>query len=289
MKLVKKTEVPKPEVVYNLHIKHDHNYVVQGAVVSNCHGVKGAVLKEMLGNIMSKVPIRWGFTGTIPPNKHDESILTTSIGPIVGALKAHELQERGVLSNCQINILQLDDKTQFTNYQAELKYLTTDHARLAFIAKLSEEIAKTGNTLILVDRISAGKELQTLLSSALSLIAGAPEVDFISGETDLESRKEAYEKMTEGQNICAIATFGVAAVGINIPRIFNVILLEPGKSFVRVIQSIGRGIRKAHDKDFVNVWDISSTCKFSARHMRERIKFYEDAKYPYHKDRIKYK
>ena len=33
------------------------------------------------------------------------------------------------------------------------------------------------------------------------------------------------------------------------PRIFNLVLIEPGKSFVRVIQSIGRGIRKAEDKE----------------------------------------
>jgi superfamily II DNA or RNA helicase len=73
----------------------------------------------------------------------------------------------------------------------------------------------------------------------------------------------------------------VAAVGINIPRIFNLVLIEPGKSFVRVIQSIGRGIRKAEDKDFVQIWDITSQCKYSKRHLTERKKFYADAKYPY--------
>ena len=55
-----------------------------------------------------------------------------------------------------------------------------------------------------------------------------------------------------------VATYGVAAVGINIPRIFNLVLIEPGKSFVRVIQSIGRGIRKAEDKDYPHVVDITS-------------------------------
>jgi superfamily II DNA or RNA helicase len=73
----------------------------------------------------------------------------------------------------------------------------------------------------------------------------------------------------------------VAAVGINIPRIFNLVLIEPGKSFVRVIQSIGRGIRKAEDKDFVQIWDITSQCKYAKRHLTERKKFYKDAKYPF--------
>ena len=82
-------------------------------------------------------------------------------------------------------------------------------------------------------------------------------------------------------NKIIIATYGVAAVGINIPRIFNLVLIEPGKSFVRVIQSIGRGIRKAEDKDFVQIWDVTSTCKFSKRHLTKRKQFYKEANYPF--------
>ena len=52
-------------------------------------------------------------------------------------------------------------------------------------------------------------------------------------------------------------------------------------AFVRVIQSIGRGIRKAEDKDFVQIWDITSTCKYAKRHLTERKRFYKEAKYPF--------
>ncbi len=70
-----------------------------------------------------------------------------------------------------------------------------------------------------------------------------------------------------------IATYGVAAVGINLPRIFNLVLIEPGKSFVRVIQSIGRGIRKAEDKDSVMIWDITSSCKFLKYFLDSSVNF----------------
>jgi superfamily II DNA or RNA helicase len=86
-----------------------------------------------------------------------------------------------------------------------------------------------------------------------------------------------------------VATYGVAAVGINIPRIFNLVLVEPGKSFVRVIQSIGRGIRKAEDKDFVQIWDLTSSCKFAKRHLTKRKEFYKDAEYPFSVEKLKYK
>jgi superfamily II DNA or RNA helicase len=92
----------------------------------------------------------------------------------------------------------------------------------------------------------------------------------------------------ESEGKVIIATYGVASVGINLPRIFNLVLLEPGKSFVRVIQSIGRGIRKAKDKDFVQVWDICSTAKFSKRHLTERKKFYREAQYPFNITKVDY-
>ena len=92
--------------------------------------------------------------------------------------------------------------------------------------------------------------------------------------------------MADSSDKVIIATYGVAAVGINIPRIFNLVLLEPGKSFVRVIQSIGRGIRKAEDKDFVQIWDITSACKFSKRHLTKRKVFYKEANYPFSVEKI---
>jgi superfamily II DNA or RNA helicase len=86
-----------------------------------------------------------------------------------------------------------------------------------------------------------------------------------------------------------VATYGVAAVGINIPRIFNLVLIEPGKSFVRVIQSIGRGIRKAEDKEEVIIYDVTSSCKFAKRHLTQRKVFYKEAKYPFSLEKLNYR
>ena len=79
-----------------------------------------------------------------------------------------------------------------------------------------------------------------------------PEWVFISGEMKTSDRQKEYDDVSDANNKIIVATYGVASVGINIPRIFNLVLLEPGKSFVRVIQSIGRGIRRANDKDCAN-------------------------------------
>jgi len=233
----------------------------------------------MLTGVFSNIPIRWGLTGTIPKAEMDRVSLLVSLGPVIGQLSASELQEKGVLAQCHVNIVQLKDNVEFTNYQSELKHLLEDDNRLDTIAGLIEKVNETGNTLVLVDRVNAGKEIVSRLGS---------NAVFVNGSTSLTERKEEYDEVATSDDKIIVATYGVAAVGINIPRIFNLVLIEPGKSFVRVIQSIGRGIRKAEDKDFVQIWDITSSCKFAKRHLTQRKAYYKEANYPFTLEKLNY-
>ena len=255
---------------------------IEGVVcvmVDEVHMAKADALKTLLTGVMSHIPIRWGLTGTVPKEDMDKCSILCSLGPVVGQLSASELQDQGVLANCHVNIVQLEDHSEYQNYQSELKYLLENQDRMAFVATLSQKINETGNTLILVDRIAAGQALASLI----------PDAVFVNGNTKADARKEQYDEVAYSDGKVIVATYGVAAVGINIPRIFNLVLLEPGKSFVRVIQSIGRGIRKAEDKDFVQIWDITSTCKFAKRHLTKRKVFYRDANYPFSVEKVEWK
>lgn len=279
--MLKKTKADEAEVPFDEFIQG-----VVCVIVDEVHQAKADVLKQILTSVMGQVPIRWGLTGTIPKAKIESLSLTISLGPVIGSLAASTLQEMGVLSQCHVNVVQLQDGMEFTNYQSELKFLTSDEKRMSKIAQLASTVKDTGNTLILVDRIEAGQLLHLKLEEL-----GVPEdnVVFVSGGTKGTTRTEHYDDIATATNKIIIATYGVAAVGINIPRIFNVMLLEPGKSFVRVIQSIGRGIRKAEDKDFVQIWDITSNCKFAKRHLTQRKAFYKDASYPFSIEKLNYK
>ena len=241
-------------------------------IIDEVHMAKADVLRKLLTGPFASIPIRWGLTGTIPQEEHQYASLKASLGNVINRLSASDLQEQEVLANCEINIVQIQDTVQYPNYQSELTYLTTNSDRLDYLSELFKDIVKEGNTLVLVDRIKAGEMLQERLGD---------ESVFISGSVKSADRREQYDEIQDSDNKVIIATYGVASVGINIPRIFNLVLLEPGKSFVRVIQSIGRGIRKAQDKDFVKIWDITSSAKFSKRHLTKRKKFYTEAKYPF--------
>ena len=244
---------------------------VSTIIVDEVHQAKAEVLKNLLTRNLRNAPIRWGLTGTVPKEKFEFESIHASLGPVIGSISAKSLQDKGVLSQCHVNVVQLIDTVGHAGYQEELKYLVTNKARIEYIGKLLNSVSQTGNTLILVDRISAGEMLAEII----------PDSTFISGSVKVKDRKETYDTIREGTNEVIIATYGVAAVGLNIPRIFNLVLIEPGKSFVRVIQSIGRGVRKAKDKDFVQIWDLTSTCKFAKRHLTQRKKFYKEAEYPF--------
>jgi superfamily II DNA or RNA helicase len=247
-------------------------------IVDEVHQAKADVLRRLLTNVYGYVPIRWGLTGTVPKADYEFKSLHVSLGDVINRVSAAELQAKGLLAKCQIEILQLWDYVDYKNYREEQTYLVTKQERINYIGRMVEQMRQSGNTLVLVDRVKSGD----LLTEAI------PNSVFVRGATKADERKEHYDEVKTADDKVIVATYGVAAVGINLPRIFNLVLIEPGKSFVRVIQSIGRGIRKAQDKDFVQVWDVCSTAKFSKRHLTERKKFYREAQYPFTVTKVDY-
>lgn len=257
--------------------------IVEGLVcvmVDEVHSAKAKELQNLLTGPLAGVPIRLGLTGTVPKDEHEFVSLLASLGPVIGEIRAADLQEQGVLADCEVEILQLrDDHVEYKSYPEEYAFLTSDPARLTFIAETCNALAASGNTLILVDRIDTGKFLQKLIPGSV----------FVSGSTKSKDRKAEYKDVQFSDGKIIIATYGVAAVGINIPRIFNLVLIEAGKSFVRVIQSIGRGLRKSSDKDRVNIIDLCSTAKFSKNHLNTRKAYYAEANYKHYVTKVDYR
>jgi superfamily II DNA or RNA helicase len=258
---------------------HEFIQDVVCVIVDEVHMAKADALKTLLTGAMSQIPLRWGLTGTVPKELFESQALLVSLGPVVSQLSASTLQDAGVLAQCHVNIVQLVDHVEYKDYQSELKYLLEESGRLDTMAELIRRVNETGNTLVLVDRTECGRQLVERLGD---------KAVFVSGATKSKARQDEYNQVADATDKIIVATYGVAAVGINIPRIFNLVLVEPGKSFVRVIQSIGRGIRKAEDKDHVEIWDITSTCKFAKRHLTKRKQFYREANYPFSAEKLEW-
>lgn len=274
--LMKQTKEGTAQITFDEFIED-----VKCVIVDEVHSAKADALKGMLTGPMAHIPLRWGLTGTVPKEPFEYQAIFCSIGKVVGQVTAAELQKKGLLANCHVHIKQLQDDRLFGNYQSELKWLLSDGDRLDHIAEMIQGFSLTGNTLVLVDRVAAARDLALRLPP--------DRVAVVTGKLDPTKRKVEYDAVHTAEDKIIIATYGVAAVGINVPRLFNLVLIEPGKSFVRVIQSIGRVLRMAEDKDYADVYDITSNCKFSKRHLTKRKQFYNEAEYPYRVDKIHWK
>ena len=177
------------------------------------------------------------------------------------------------MSKLEIEPIEIQElaEEEFPDYAAEKAYISRQPQRLDFIADLIIARCQShGNTLVLVNNIKQGKQLQSLIKDSV----------FLYGATENEVRAEWYSLFQERDDLIVIATSGIASTGISIDRVFCLIFIDSGKSFTRVIQSVGRGLRKAFDKDFVHVVDIFSSLKKRKKHWRTRLKYYKEAKYP---------
>lgn len=239
------------------------------------HLATSKVLFDINSKLMKNVPLQYGMTGTIPKDDHLVYSIRANFGDVVYRVPASELQEKGILASCEVQIHQINTElTTFKDYHTEKKYVNTNEDVLSIIAQDALEVRKKGdksNTLILVENIETGQMLSEMI----------PDSVFLHGSVKSEQRQEGYDEFKDKDGLTFICTFGIASTGISINRIFNLFLVQPGKSFTKVIQSIGRGLRVAKDKDFVSIRDYSTTTKYQKRHLTERKKYYKDAEYPF--------
>lgn len=299
-----KKELTKQHLVATWQALQNNPTIIQDyqvIICDECQGIRSAQISKLLNEYGKNIPVRFGLTGTLPKEPTDALAIKIAVGDVRYTIPAHKLIKNKHLSDLHIDITQLEvDLTKEYNeyvystatanisykdfreqyipdWGAEQRFVQQDEERIDWIAE--QVINEEGNTLCLVSSIKFGKKLAKKIPNSV----------FLYGQDKMDVRKQVYESFKNNDNIKVVANLQIASTGLNIPRIFSLYLIDIGKSFVRTIQTIGRGLRKAHDKDFVKVVDICSDLKYSNKHMRERMKYYKEAKYPHSHKKIKYK
>jgi superfamily II DNA or RNA helicase len=241
-------------------------------IVDEAHGLKANVIKDLVNVHGKHISHRYGVTGTFPKGQADAYNLKLSVGRILKEVPASWLIEQGYLSEIDIEpVMTQDIDPELPDYSSEKGYLAKNDDRLNALAQsIKEWRDQYGNTMVLVNSIAQGQLLQELIDGSV----------FLSGSSGKDERKENYDHYADQDGLIVIATFGIASTGISIDRIFCLVLIEAGKSFVRAIQSVGRGLRKKGDKNKVFVKDVASKLQFSKKHQKERLKYYKEAGYP---------
>jgi superfamily II DNA or RNA helicase len=296
-------------------IQHNKGILGQfnSLIVDECHGVTGEQLQDILGNAASHISFRIALTGTLHEDPVDRMTMRVYLGDVLHTITARELIDSGWLAELSIKMWCLAEtltteyaeylkspkyveylrdksnpkmtmkrfmKVYLPDYETEKDFLAKRVLRNEFLADFMYGISQKpkGNTLVILKGVEHGKKLASMIEGAI----------FIYGEDKAKVRKKIYAAFADNDNMVVIATFKLVSTGLSIKRLFNVVMIDAEKSFTRIIQTLGRSLRKAHDKGEVTVYDIHSNMPFSRDHANKRKKFYDSEQHPFSEKTIEY-
>jgi superfamily II DNA or RNA helicase len=231
---------------------------------------------------------RFGFTGTLDGSQTNKITLEGLFGPVRQVTTTVELQEQGHVAELDIKVVVLKhdkDSAKLVakmSYQDEVDFIVRSDKRNKFIRNLS--LSLDGNSLILFQFVDKhGKMLYDMIKQK----DPNRKIFFIHGGVDGEDREEVRGIVENESNAIVVASYGTFSTGVNIRNLHNIVLASPSKSRIRVLQSIGRGLRKSDSKEKMVLYDIAddlrhgSKTNFTLNHLNERLNIYNDQSFNY--------
>ena len=244
-------------------------------IVDEAHKVKH---ENKIGKIITEIRThrKFGVTGTMPESKFDIWSIIGKLGPVLYVKPSHELRQEKFLTDVTVNILELDygkdtPPRSSNRYRTEIEFLLRHEKRNNIIKKLAGNLPN--NTLILVNYIEHGEILYDILSSTLS-----KKVYFIRGSVEVEDREKIKGIIESSDDVVCVAISAIFSTGVNIKNLHNIIFASGGKSFIRTVQSIGRGLRLHTSKSKLNIIDIADILPYSESHGLKRREIYNKEK-----------
>ena len=252
---------------------------------------------KSLTGIMTKLDhckYRFGLTGTLDGTQTHRLVLEGLFGKAKYVVTTKELIDNKTLSELKINCIVLkypDDDIQITkefDYHEELEYIVTKTERNNFLCELVGHC--NGNTLALFQFVEKhGEPLYKLIEDKYK----DRKVFFVYGGVDTDTREQIREIVENEKKSIIVASYGTFSTGINIRNINNIVFSSPSKSKIRVLQSIGRGLRRGNKGQSLTVFDISddlsffNRINFTLRHFQQRLNIYKEQGFNYKIDKVK--
>lgn len=231
---------------------------------------------------------RVGLTGTIEDTQTHKLTLTGLFGRVYETISTRALMDRGLVSNLHIKALIFDHSDEVKKEISKLKYadeidnIISDERKNKFICKLA--LKQKGNTLVLFNFVERhGKPLLELMSS----LNKGKTIFYVDGDTPVEERERIRAYTENNDDVIIIASYGTFSTGINIKNLENVIFAHPFKSKIKILQSIGRILRKSKNSNNATLFDIANDFRWKGKtnttmdHFKERLRLYEKAKFDY--------
>tara|TARA_R110001599_G_scaffold114406_6_gene280215 strand:+ start:7204 stop:8643 length:1440 start_codon:yes stop_codon:yes gene_type:complete len=293
-KLTKWTGKTKPDLTANVIVANigiiqsrfdesDWLKYIDLLIVDECHKITAVnKISKIVQQI--KTPNKFGFTGTLPEDNLNKWSIIGKLGPVIYEKSSFELRLEDYLANVNIKILKINysPRPHFsgqTGYRDELEFIYNNDRRNNILKSLVAKLFD--NTLIMVNHIAHGEVIMEYLQQ----IKGK-RVYFIQGSVDVEEREKIKAIMERETNVVVVAISAIFATGVNVKNLHNIIFASGGKSFIRTVQSIGRGLRKHDSKDKLIIFDICDQLNYGVAHCNKRKTIYDKEKIQYKETEI---
>lgn len=246
---------------------------------------------QSLTTLMNKLvdcPYRIALTGTLDGTKIHKLCIEGLFGPSRRMISTHELIEKKLISSLNIECILLKYPPEVRQvikgltYHDEIDWIVQCEPRNKFIANLASSVK--GNTLVLFQFVDKhGKPLHEMIER----VAQGRKVFFVAGETEADDRESIRKIVEKETDAIIVASYGTFSTGVSIRSLKNLIFASPSKSRIRVLQSIGRQLRKSENKDSAKLYDIADDLhwkdhpNYTMMHFISRLKLYDEEKFPH--------
>ena len=253
-----------------------------GMVIGDeAHNFKAKSLTTIMTNC-TEAGYRFGLTGTLDGTQTHKLVLEGLFGPVHQVTSTKQLMEDDHIAQLNIEVIALKYKDEYCKvvskykYQDEIDFITQYEPRKAFIRRLALDLK--GNSLVLYNLVQ--KHGKPLFNDIREHAEDDRKVFFVSGEVSVDARENIRSITEKEEDAIIVASLGTFSTGINIRNIHNIIFASPSKSQIKVLQSIGRGLRKADDGRDTMLYDIAddlhwkSKKNYTLEHAAVRIQMY---------------
>lgn len=277
----------------------DKNWFKQFDLIASdeVHLATGKCLSDII-SLCSNAKFKLGFSGTLQESKVAKEQLESLFGSVNQFVTTQELMEAGTLTKIKIYNLVLnyseEDKKKFKDkikteykkerdgaakkYQIESDFIKKNKNRVKFILQTIKKCK--GNTLILFKNIDYGEKLAELINKYIE----DRNVYFICGDISPAERERVRLIMEEENDAIIVATLNIFSTGINIKKLKYLMFVQSVKSKIKVLQSIGRVLRKHGSKNeaiFIDIIDSIDKKNFSVKHGLSKLELYETEGFDY--------
>lgn len=248
-------------------------------LVDEAHGAQAKVVKR-IAESATNCFFRVGLTGTLKKDPLFAATIVGLFGPVRNVITTRELMDRGDIAPLMIKAIELKYSERLPKwkntekYHKEIEWLFAHEKRNAAIIGLLQKVK--GNTIVFFSRVSHGQILYDMAQAQMDR-----PVFLIFGDTEVEARENIRSILETTNDAILIASYGTFSTGANVKNLHNGIFAAPSKSIIRVLQSIGRGLRNRKGKDLFTLYDIGDDLvdNVTVKHFVERLSIYKEEQF----------